>query len=365
MTSESESVLPATGSGLSVAGRLARQRWWAMRLAALPVHVLLFATASFFLIRLMPGNPVLNITGGRATPAQVAQVRRQLGLDGSIVTQYCRYLAQLLHGNLGESFTTHHAVFSDIIGLFPATLELALLASAFMAVIALAAATLIVLRPRNFVSRVLSGYASSAGAVPDFVLGVVAIFLFYATLHWAPAPTGLLDPQYNTPPVVTHFPLVDAILTGDPDIVMSELAHLALPVTVLAVAIAPLLIRQLVSAMSRAVDAPATRFRIASGVRRRTVLASILRHSLPPAVTLFGIVFGALIGGAVIVEQLFGFPGIGQYAVSAVGANDYPALQGVLTVAAALSLTVFFLVDIANMLLDPRRRPGTREEAAS
>jgi ABC-type dipeptide/oligopeptide/nickel transport system permease component len=341
-----------------------RQRWWVARLAMLPVHIFFFSIVVFFLVRSIPGNPVLAMTGGQVTHAMYLKLQRSLGLDGSEFQQLRTFLWHTVRLHLGDSIVSGRPVTSDVKLLLPDTLELAILGLAVAVVIALTGAYLVVLHPRNPASRLLSGYSRAAAAVPDFCLGVAGIFIFYATLHWAPAPLGLVSSNLTTPKRLSGFPLLDALLRGQGTVFLSIVEHLILPVAVLSLANAPILMKLLIRSLQEAVDAPPTRFRIATGASRATVVISMYRRALPAAVTMLGTMFGYLLGGAVVLEALFGFSGMGQYAVNAVNSKDFVALQGFLLVVGSLSLLVFFLVDLANMFLDPRRRAGVRQEVA-
>lgn len=344
--------------------RLARQnqqRWWIGRIAVLPVHLLAFAVAVFFLVRLIPGDPVYQIMSGQgATPAKIEAARKALGLTGNIFVQLWVYLGHVVTLNFGSSMITGAPVLPNLLQLLPETSELAVLAMAGAILLTLAVAFIVVSYPRVLISRALLGYARAAGAVPDFVLGVAGVYLFYSVLHWSPAPLGLYDPLLNAPPRITSFPLIDALLSGDTVLFGSMVAHLWLPVLVLVLAQSPLLMKIFIRALEDALDSPATRFRIASGASRGGVYLSVVRRAAPSAIAMFGTLFTFMLGGAVLVEQLFGMPGMGQYVVNAVNTADLVGLQGFLLVVAALSLVVFLLVDIVNMLVDPRRRPGLK-----
>jgi ABC-type dipeptide/oligopeptide/nickel transport system permease component len=345
---------------------LRRQRWWAGRVAVLPVHMLVFAIGVFFLVRLLPGDPVSQITGGQPmTPAQMDAARKALGLSGSIFDQLKTYLGNILTLDFGRSMITGEPVLKTVATRLPETVELAVMAMFGAVVVTVLGAFLVVLRPRNIFSRLLLPYARAAGAVPDFVLGVAGIFVFYFVLRAVPAPLGLYDPLLTAPRKITSFPVLDALLTGDTTVLASMASHLFLPLIVLVVAYSPLLLKIFIRALEDAVDAPQTRFRIASGASRRTVLLSVGRRAAPSTLAMFGTMFGYMLGGAVVVEQLFAMPGMGQYAVNAVNSADLVALEGFLLVVAAISLVVFLLVDIVNMLVDPRRRPGLATESGS
>jgi len=338
---------------------LRKQRWWLGRIAVLPVHLLFFALVVFFLVRLIPGDPVAQLIGGQnASPEMIANVRKSLGLDGSMLEQLGDYLGQLLTLDFGRSMLTGVPVWEEMTRRLYETVELTIIALGGATLFTLAAGFLIVLRPRNIASRILLPYARTAGAIPDFVLGVSGIFLFYTVLHVVPAPIGRYDPLLNAPPKITGFPILDAFLTGDTALLSSMLGHLFLPILVLVLAYTPLLLKLFLRALEDAIDAPPTKFRVASGAARRTVMISVARRAAPSAVAMLGTLFGFMLGGAVVVEQLFSMPGMGQFGVTAVNTSDLVSLQGFLLLVAALSLVVFLVVDIVNMLLDPRRRPG-------
>jgi ABC-type dipeptide/oligopeptide/nickel transport system permease component len=342
-----------------------RHLWWLRRVAVLPVHLLIFAVAVFFLVKLIPGDPVRSLAGGQTmTPAQYEAARASLGLAGNIGEQLLRYLHNVVTFDFGNSVATGTSVGAEMRTRLPQTAELALIAMVISSILTLVAGFFVVLKPKNVLSRVLGSYARAAGALPDFCVGVLVIFVFYSVLHWAPAPIGRYDSLLNPPPRTTGFPLLDAAFSSDTVLLSSMLAHIWLPELVLVVAFAPMLMKLFIRSLGQSVGAQATRFRIASGASPSTVALSITRRALPSTVAMFGTIFGFMLGGAVIVEQLFAIPGMGEYAVQAVTRADFIALQGFLLIVGAVSLLVFFLVDVINMLLDPRRRPGVQTEGA-
>jgi peptide/nickel transport system permease protein len=345
---------------------LKRQRWWITRIAVLPVHLFIFAIAVFFLVRLIPGDPVSQIMGSQpVTPATLAAARRSLGLTGSELDQLRTYLGNVVTLKFGNSMITGTPVLGEIGQRLPQTVEIAVIAMAGSVLLTLLTALVVVLRPQSLPARVLLPYARAAGAVPDFVLGVAGIFLFYTVLRLVPAPLGLYNPLLNPPPKITSFPLADAVLGGDWTLVQSMISHLILPELVLIAAYSPFLMKLFIRGFEDAVDAAPTKFRIASGASRRAVILSVIRRAAPATVAMFGTLFGYLLGGAVVVEQLFGMPGMGQFGVNAVNTSDLVSIEGFLLVVAALSLFVFLLVDIANMIIDPRRRPGLASAGAA
>ncbi|WP_211298869.1 ABC transporter permease [Kineococcus rhizosphaerae] len=356
---------PATVRNTSAPRRLlARNRWWLTRLVVLPLHLFLFAVATFFLVRLIPGDPAREVVGPEATQEDYLATRERLGLDGSLPDQLVTYVGRLLHADLGQSIANGRSVAAEIGDRLPGTVELAVMAFSWLVLVTLLLSTVVVARPRSAAARVVRGYAQAAGAVPEFVVGVFGIFLFYATLHVVPSPTGRIRPGLTAPEPLTHFPLLDAVLRGDVVVVNSMTSRLLLPVCVLVVSVCPVLLKQLLSSLEQTTASQPTAFMVATGARRRSIWWATYRRALPPVVTMGGNVFGSLVGGAVILESLFGLGGMGSYAVDAVSTTDFVALQGSLLVVGALSMLVFLLVDIVNMVLDPRRKPG-RQVAGS
>lgn len=339
-----------------------QQRWWLVRIAALPLHLLIFTILTFFLLRSVPGDPVLVLLGQNASPEAYDQMQKELGLNGSLLDQLLRYLANVAHFDLGDSLITGRSVLTELSDLVPATAELALMGLIGTLIFSVFASYIIVMHPRNPISRGLKVYAQSAGAIPEYVLAIVALFLFYTTLHWAPPPVGRLDTTMISPDKVTGMPFLDTILQRYWDATWSMASHLALPIITLVISQSAIMIKILISGLEEALDAPPTRFRIASGAGRITVMASVYRRAAPSAITMSGTLFGYLLGGAVILETLFGFSGMGQYAVDAISSGDFVSMQGFLLVVATLSLLVYLFVDLINMVVDPRRRPGVRAE---
>nr|MDT0659526.1 ABC transporter permease [Micromonospora sp. DSM 115978] len=338
---------------------LDRHRWWFTRLLWLPVHTVLFAAAVFFLVFALPGDPVLSLTNGRLTGEQLEDARARFGLTDSIWAQFERFMSGVLRFDLGTSMASGKPVLGEIMAVLPATIELAVIGLTVTVLIALAGSFVLLARPHGFASRLLRRYMDFAGALPDFVVGILLIVVFYTVLHIAPAPIGRFDPLLAEPSRVTGFPLLDAFLDGDVAVATSMVGHLVLPVLALALYQSPVLMRLLSHAMQEAAEASPTIFRISCGAVRRDVWLSVFRRALPAMVSMLGTMLGTLLGGAIVLEQLFGFGGLGKYLVSAVTVADTTAIRGFLIVVGALTLVLFMLVDLTNMLLDPRRRPGS------
>jgi ABC-type dipeptide/oligopeptide/nickel transport system permease component len=328
------------------AGFYPRNQWWIVRLVTLPLYVIAFATACFFLVRLVPGDPVLARldTANGFTQEQYDQAAAQLGLDGSM---------------FDVSPVTGLAVWSEIISRLPQTVELVALGLIGAVLVALTLALVSLRSNSPRVRRALAAYGRLAGAIPDLAVAILGIVVFYLVLRIAPAPIGRTSPGMSAP-VLTGFPLLDSVLAGQLDVTASIVAHYVMPVLVIVMVYTPNIWKQLSLGIDEQAAAAPTLFKIASGATRPSIYLSILRRASASSVVMIGALFGALVGGVVVLEQLFGFGGLGQYAINAVDNLDFLALQGFLVVVAALCLVVYFLVDVVNMALDPRRRPGAR-----
>ncbi|MEK6312274.1 MAG: ABC transporter permease [Curtobacterium sp.] len=337
---------------------LRRNRWWLTRVAMLPVHLAVFTLVIFLLLRLVPGDPITSVLGPNYTQQAYDSMQRSLGLDGSLWQQFARYVGALLHLDLGTSIQTGASVSHELGDRLPGTIELAVQGLSLTIVVSVVLAHVTVFHPRSIVAKVVTTYSRAAGALPEFVLAVAALFVFYTVLHWAPAPLGRLSTDLPTQTTLTGFPFLDSVLQAYWPGVVSMAAHLVIPLAVMTLAQSAVVVRILVSSLHTAVDDPATLFRVSTGAGRFATTASIYRRAAPPVVTMVGQMFGYLIGGTIVLETLFGFAGVGQYAVKAVQTNDYPAMQGFLLVIAALTLLVYLAVDLVTMAIDPRRRPG-------
>ncbi len=334
------------------------------RLALLVPQMLLICLISFLLTRLTPGNQARAQLGSSATEEAVAQLERELGLNDPWYAQFGRYLEGILRGDLGTSWTTGQPVLDDIAQRAPATLELISVAFVIMMALALTLG-LVGGLTRNVLTRIGDKisyfYSLMAGAVPDFWFGMIVVFLLYYTFPIAVAPIGQYD-QSLDPAVLTGSVLVDSLLTLDFPVLFSHLDHLILPVlTLVFINTAPIL-RMVRSSVDDSLKSGYTTLAKANGLPQRQIVGYALRSALPPIITLAGVWYTVLIAGAVLTEQIFSWGGVGQYAVQAVQNADWSALQGVVLLAALLSLLVYLVIDLLHAWIDPRVRVtgGTR-----
>jgi peptide/nickel transport system permease protein len=263
-------------------------------------------------------------------------------------------VGNVAHGDLGTSIFTSNPVLSDLLERAPATLELitwAMILTILVGVSVAIAATVWRGGVIDFASRI---YGLAAGAIPDFWVGLLLIFFLFSLAGIAPAPFGRIDAMLPPPERITGFYTVDSVLTGNWGALGSAAARLALPVLTLTIVNAGALMKLTRTVFSDIYRSDFIRHARACGLPERVIVRSALRNSLPPIITLIGFLFGFLLGAAVLVETIFAWGGLGQYAVQAVTNSDYPALQGFVLVAAAFILLVYMAVDIAYEFADPR-----------
>jgi peptide/nickel transport system permease protein len=287
----------------------------------------------FLLLQLVPGDPVRVALGTRFDPQTYAALRARAGLDRSLPVQYLSYVGHAATGDLGVSFRSGRPVTSILLERLPATLSLAGTAVLIAVLIAFPLGVLAGVRagsPLDYAARVFSQIGVS---VPDFWMGIMGILLFAGVLGWLP-PSGYVA------------------LTDDP---AAWLSHVCLPAATIGVVTASILTRFIRSSVLEALSADYVRTAEAKGLRRRVVvLRHVLRNALIPVVTVVAVQVASLLGGVIVVEVLFAWPGIGRLTYDAVQARDYPVLQGAVLLVAALFLLINLLVDILYARLDPR-----------
>jgi peptide/nickel transport system permease protein len=310
----------------------------------------------FFLVRLLPGDPAFLMAGQFATKERIEEVRRDLGLDRPLYEQYAIYVGNVLHGDFGRSWRTSQSVLQDVKQRLPATLELVFCAGLLSVALGIPMGVYTAVKRRGVADKVLFGYGMLAGSIPDFWLGLILIFVFFSKLGIVPGPIGQLDPIVSTPPAVTGMIVVDALIAGEWEAFRSALWHLALPVATLTLVYMTLIIKNTRSAVEEMMESDFVEYGRALGLSRPTLLRYALRNAMPPVITVIGIVFWFLLGGAVLVETVFAWGGLGQYAVEAVVNSDYAPLQAFVLLAAVFTLVVFLLVDLGYFLIDPRIR---------
>lgn len=331
-------------------------RMIALRIVALPVLLFIVATLTFFLVHALPGDPARDIAGPYATPQVLQQIRGQLGIAAPLGTQYTTFLSQLAHGGLGTSYTSHDAVTADIASRIMPTVELAVAAVGFALVWGLALGFVGAWWANRRPDSVVRGIVSIEQAVPDFVAGLVLIFLLTFKTGLLPQPTGQLGLLDTSPPTVTHAALIDALLAGQWDVAGQAFLHLVLPAVSLGFVIAAAFARLGRSTMKAALESPQIEFARACGLRRRQVLYYASTIARTPLITLLAMVGGAILGGTAIIENVFSWGGLASWGVDSITHKDVPAVLGFVLVTGAITIVAFLVLDIVVLLLDPRVR---------
>lgn len=303
-------------------------------LTAIPV-LFLVSLMTFGLIRLVPGDPAVVIAGQDSTAAELARVREMLRLDAPWYAQLLSWYGRLLHGDLGQSFTLGRSVGEAILERAPVTLSLAIFALIITLVVGLIAGIVAALRQNTWIDGALMGFALVGMSLPNFWLGIMAIFVFAVELNWLPS-GGYVAPAES---------------------VLGWLRSLVLPAFSLALLQMGLLARMTRASMIEVLRQDYVRTARAKGLTAWKVVGKhALRNVLVPVVTVVGIIFSLLLAGAVIIETVYSLPGIGRLVVSGIARRDYPVIQGSLLVIATTCVLINILVDILYAYIDPRVR---------
>jgi len=327
----------------------------AKRLVAAVPSLFGVVVITFLLTRALPGDPAAYFAGGAATAEAIEQVRRQLGLDRPLPEQFLRYLADLARGEFGLSLTTGQPVLTELAQRLPASLEIVLVALVVACGIAVPMGVLAAVRQGSWIDQVCRVITTAGVSLPTFFTGLLLAYVFYYLLGWAPSPMGRLDPVFSAPPVVTGFLLIDSIIARDASIWWAAAKQLILPVATMAIFVLAPIARMTRASMLGVLSSDFIRTARASGLTPATVLFTYaLRNALLPVITTLGMVFGFMLGGSVIVEKVFGWPGIGSYAIDALTASDYAPVQGFVLTMGVLFVFVNLLVDLLYLLVDPR-----------
>lgn len=307
----------------------------ARRLLTLVVQVLLVATIVFLMIRLVPGDPARAILGETATDQQVAVVRHRLGLDRPVAVQYGDWLSRAVRGDLGKSIISGRSVAGDIEQRITNSLELIIISVALSLLIAIPLGTIAALRANQFADYLLSSLAMLGLSLPGFVVGTVLVLFFGLILRVLP------QSQFVT-------------WSQDP---IAHIKLLILPCATLALGNTAVILRMMRSSMLEVLRQDYVRTARAKGLHESLIVRRhIIRNALNPVISIVGLECATLLGGMVIVEQIFNWPGLSSLLLSGVTSRDYPVVQGVVLVIAVLTILINVAVDILYGVLDPRIR---------
>jgi peptide/nickel transport system permease protein len=310
------------------------------RLAQAVPTVILTTVLIFLILHLVPGDPAAVLAGSDAPPDVVEALRREMGLDRSLPVQYLFWLSRVLRGDLGVSYVSKFPVWTLILRRLPATLELTVAGLAVGVILGMPAGILAAIRRGRLLDFLVTSSSALFLSVPNFWIGITFILAFALALNWLP-PSG-------------RVPLVENPLTA--------IKFLILPALTLGMHIAAIFARFSRTALLEVLNEPFIRTARAKGLREWVVIVRhAFRNALLPVLTILGLQAGYLLGGAVVVESVFAWPGLGRMIVESIGNRDYTAVQGVLLVFVGMFVLVNLLTDLAYGWADPRIRVGRRE----
>jgi peptide/nickel transport system permease protein len=335
-------------------------RYLVRRLALTVVTLAGVVVVVFFMTHILPGNPAVLRAGPLLNQELIARYEKEMGLDQPLYKQFADYAgALLLHGDLGESWSTHQPVRQELAKRLPATLELALTAFVLALLIGVPLGILGAVYAGTLLDHAIRVFATFGASLALFWLALVSIHVFYYRLGWAPPPLDRLTIGVKAPPDVTGLYTIDSLLAGNWATFKDAVNHLWLPALTLAFVVSAPIIKMMRAAMLDVLDTDFIRTAYAVGIpARRVILVDAVRNAFIPVLTTSGIVFGYLMAGNVIVERVFSWAGIGQYAWNGLKINDFNAVQGFVLFIAVVYVLINFVIDLAYGFIDPRIRLG-------
>ncbi|MDK1378247.1 ABC transporter permease [Sinorhizobium sp. 6-70] len=329
------------------------------RLMLMAIIILGVVTIMFILSRVLPGSPAELMLGGHPTAAQLAKAEEELGLNKPLLVQYVDYVAQIARGDFGNSLRTGQPVITEIANRVGATLELTTLAILLVMLLGIPLGVLSAVRQNSAIDNVARAVAVAGVAIPSFMLAIVLQLVFFGVLKWLPL-QGRIDPVVAIDaPIepITRFYLLDALLTGNWAGFMSALAHLALPLATLTILLLATVVRITRNMMVEVLKEGYIRTAFAYGLPRSSIYyRHALKATLIPILTVIGLTYGNLLSGAIVVEFIFDWPGLGGFLVFSLIENDFPAAIGTTLFLAGLYLTINLVVDLLYAVVDPRLR---------
>lgn len=315
------------------------------------------AVIVFVLLRVVPGDPIAMMTPPGATEADIANLRRLYGLDRSVAAQFGVWLAGVVHGDFGTSISLRRDVASLVLERLPATLELAVMAMAAAVLLGGAMALGAAAWRGRWPEAAIDGATGLVLAIPDFLWALILLLAFGVLVAVLPV-SGRIDPRLDIE-FATPFYLAESLLRGRFGVFAGLLGHLAMPAAALALPLAAVIARVLKGSLLEAMRQDYAQMARARGLSRGRILWSeALPNALIPAVTLSGVQFTFLLGGTVLIERIFAYPGIGNMAIGAVIDRDLPLIQGLVLTFAVLFVALNLLIDMSYAWLNPRLRHG-------
>lgn len=336
-------------------------RYLAKRLLISVGTVFAIVVVVFFIVRVLPGDAAAVRAGPYATDENLEQIRGRYGLDDPLPEQFVSYLGNVVRGDLGTSIRTNGSVTSELFERLPASLELAFYSVLLASVIGIPFGIVAAARQGTWLDKTARVFAVLGSSMALFWLGLLLIFFFFFKLHWFPGPIGRLAVRSEAPPTITSFYTIDAALTGRFDLMVEAFRYLALPVATLGFVLAAPILKMVRAAMIHTLGSDYVRTAKAMGIpRRQILLRDGFRNALLPVTTAIGIVFGYMLGGNIIVEFIFSWPGVGRYAYTAIQNNDLEALQGFVVMVGILYVWLNVVIDLLYAWIDPRIRLGEK-----
>lgn len=306
----------------------------------------------FAISHVVPTDPVRILAGENATQQQVEALRAQLGYDKPLATQFLRYVGDVLSGDLGKSLYTQRPISEDLKSRLPATMELTFVAVALATLIGVPLGVVSALKRNSLLDNALRLLTIAGLAVASFWLAMELQFLFAMKLDIAPL-NGRIDGFGPEP--ITGLLILDSAMTGDLESLRGALRHIALPAITLALPAAATILRFTRAGVLEVVNSNFVLYERAMGLPRRLIIWKyILRNAMISTVTQIGLIFGVLLSGAVVVEAVYDWPGLGTYAVNSILQSDHKAIMGFTLLVGAIFVTINLIVDVLHSVIDPR-----------
>jgi peptide/nickel transport system permease protein len=316
-------------------------------------------TIAFVLGRVLPNSPATLMLGDRPTAEQVARAEEELGLNKPILVQYALYMGQIIQGNFGESLRTHQPVLTEIRNRMGATIELTTLAIIIVVLVGVPLGVLSAVRQNSWADNLIRATAVGGVAIPAFILAMVLQIIFYGGLNWFPI-QGRIDSKIllDVPfAQVTGLFLIDTLLAGEWGAFKSAVSHIFLPTLTLSIVTLATVTRITRNMMVEVLGEEFIRTAFAYGIpSRRIYFYYALKATLIPMLTVIGLTYGYLLGGAVVVEFVFDWPGLGGFLVFSIVQNDFPAVLGTTLFLSGTYLLINLIVDLLYFVVDPRLR---------
>lgn len=310
---------------------------------------------AFLLTRIVPGNPIERVAGPYASDEKVEELKREAGLLDPIPVQFWNYLKDLARGDMGVSYQTNQAVTKDLWDRFPASLELVLYSMILAILLAIPLGIVSAVKRGTWIDHVSRVFAVLGVSVPIFWIGLVLLAIFYVRWDILPGPQGRLPIAYPSPERITGLYTIDSLLHGDFETFRLAVKALILPVITIAVTAMAPIARMTRAMMIEALDSDYIRTARSMGLPKRVIiLHHAFKNAFIPVLTLIAAVFGFALGGEVLVESIFTWPGLGKYSLDAILGSDFPAVQGFIILVTFVYILIYLAVDVITALLDPR-----------